>query len=112
MTNTVKVHKNIKIFGRRTSVRLEPEFWSALEDIAKMEKCSIHELASFISRIKKDDRPLASALRVFVIIYYREAATQHGHDKAGHGNYFEDIGKDIYMKKRQEAINYDDHEDC
>ena len=41
------VSRNITIFGRRTSVRLEPEMWVALNDIANRERCSVHDICGF-----------------------------------------------------------------
>jgi predicted DNA-binding ribbon-helix-helix protein len=65
--------RNVRIDGRRTSLRLEPEYWSALDQIGQLERFPLHELCSFISR-RHPQRSLASAVRVFVTGYYRELA--------------------------------------
>lgn len=89
-TKGTLVSRNITIFGRRTSVRLEPEMWVALTDISEREGCSIHELCSLIHLRKKPATSLTAAIRVFLMLYFRAAATDEGHRLAGQGN-FEDM---------------------
>lgn len=81
------VSKNITILGRRTSVRLEPEMWNALRDIARREGCTAHEICSLIQIRKNTRTSLTAAIRVFLMLYYRAAATDEGHQKAGHGSF-------------------------
>lgn len=81
------VSKNITILGRRTSVRLEPEMWNALKDISRREACSIHDICSLVHIRKNPLTSLTAAIRVFLMLYYRAAATQEGHIKAGHGSF-------------------------
>lgn len=88
--NTVSsslISKNITIRGHRTSVRLEPEMWDALYDIALRESTTIHNICSLISLRKMDETSLTAAIRVFLMLYYRAAATSDGHARAGHGNF-------------------------
>ncbi len=80
------VSHNICVLGRRTSVRLEPEVWQALRDIAARERCSIHILCSLIAKRKRAESSLTAAIRVFVTLYFRAAATDEGHRRAGHGS--------------------------
>lgn len=87
------VSRNITILGRRTSIRLEPEMWTALNDIAKRERCSIHDICGLVFTRKKEQTSLTAAIRVFLILYYRAASTEEGHKKAGHGDF-------SIMKKR------------
>lgn len=90
--------RNVLLHGRqRTSMRLEPSMWSALEEIAAREALSINDLCSRIdlrlqeqARRKgvdpdKSDVTLTSGVRVFIFAYYRAAATEPGHHAAGHG---------------------------
>ena len=65
---------NVKIHNRRTSVRLEPEMWSALYEIASMESLSIHDVCSTVDDYKMPGESFSSALRVFLLKYYREVA--------------------------------------
>ena len=66
---TTLVSRNITMRGRRTSVRLEPEMWTSLRDIAKRENCSIHDICSLISLRKNPQTSLTAAIRVFLISY-------------------------------------------
>lgn len=81
------VSRNITVCGRRTSVRLEPEMWRALKEISARENCSIHELCSLISFRKNKRTSLTAAIRVFLMLYFRAATTDDGHEKAGHGSF-------------------------
>ena len=81
------ISRNITVVGRRTSVRLEPEMWSALREIARREDCKIHDICSLIHLRKNPDTSLTAAIRVFLMLYYRAAATEEGHRRAGHGNF-------------------------
>jgi predicted DNA-binding ribbon-helix-helix protein len=81
------ISRNITVLNKRTSVRLEPEMWRELKNISRRESCSIHDLCSLISLKKKSKTSLTAAIRVFLMLYYRAAATNNGHVKAGHGNF-------------------------
>ena len=84
--HTGLISKNILVEGRRTSIRLEPEMWRALKDIAARESCTIHELCTLVSQCKRDCSTLTAAIRVFLMLYYRAATTEEGHIQAGHGD--------------------------
>jgi predicted DNA-binding ribbon-helix-helix protein len=109
MIKSVKKHRTVNIFGKRTSVRMETQIWDALKIIAKREHCTINELVSLIYRQKTEESSLSSALRVFAVNYFLESSTDQGHKSAGHGTYFHSIGKDIYLRKRQESIDFNLH---
>ncbi len=81
------VSRNITVLGRRTSVRLEPEMWTALREIARRESCKIHDICSLIQMRKNPDTSLTAAIRVFLMLYYRAASTEEGHVRAGHGSF-------------------------
>jgi len=81
------VSRNVTIQGRRTSVRLEPEMWKALTEVSKREKCSSHEICTLVSLRKKPNTSLTAAIRVFVMLYFRAASTEVGHERSGHGNF-------------------------
>lgn len=66
--------KNVRIHTRRTSVRLEPEMWRALNEIATAEGCSIHDLCGAVHDLKEPAASFTAALRVFLMEYYRSAA--------------------------------------
>ncbi len=81
------VNRNVVIDGRRTSVRLEPQMWDALAEIARREGRTVHDVCSVASR-SRHHSTLTAGLRVFILRYFREAATAEGHTNAGHGNGF------------------------
>ncbi|GAA4255118.1 hypothetical protein GBZ26_09320 [Azospirillum formosense] len=87
------VARTVKLFGRPTQLRLEPSYWEALDDICHREDLTVDELCSDLKdRLDSQSRrsrgvavSLANAVRVFIVGYYRKAATEKGHDRAGHG---------------------------
>lgn len=81
------VSRNITVFGKRTSIRLEPEMWTALRDMAGRENCTIHDLCSLVSMRKQPRTSLTAAIRVFIMLYYKAATTDDGHKRAGHGSF-------------------------
>lgn len=81
------VSRNVTVLDKRTSVRLEPEMWSSLQEIAGREQCSIHDICSLVYLKKSAKTSLTAAIRVFLMLYYRAAATEEGHMRAGHGDF-------------------------
>ena len=68
------VSRYLLISGHRTTVRLEPEMWAALKDVAERKGYSVHDLAGHIfHRRKKSGQSFTSAIRVYLMIYYRNA---------------------------------------
>lgn len=59
------VARNVRINGRRTSMRLEPEFWGALRDVARREGRTVADICSQAAQ----DCPgsVTSAVRVYVL---------------------------------------------
>ena len=67
---------SIIIAGQKTSVSLEDAFWNGLREIAK----SRHETsAQLVAAIRADQQhgTLSSAIRTFVLGFYREFKTQN-----------------------------------
>jgi predicted DNA-binding ribbon-helix-helix protein len=81
------VSRNITVLKRRTSIRLEPEMWASLNDIATREHCSVHDICTLVYVRKKPETSLTAAIRVFIMLYYRAATTEQGHLRAGHGDF-------------------------
>ena len=81
------VSRNITVLKKRTSIRLEPEMWSSLNDIADREQCSVHDVCTLVYVRKKPETSLTAAIRVFIMLYYRAATTEQGHLRAGHGDF-------------------------
>ncbi len=84
MAGNSLISKNVTVNGRRTSIRLEQENWAALEEICMREGMDFHQLCTLV----ETHRHIAnrtSAIRAFIVSYFRAAATDSGHDEAGHG---------------------------
>ncbi len=85
--------RNVTINGRRTSLRLEPEMWESLNEIAKREGSTVNAVVAKIDR-NRGEGGLTSNVRVFVLSYFRGAATERGHSNAGHGVLFDPARRD------------------
>lgn len=59
--------RSFSLSGHRTSVALEPDFWAVLVDIAEAEGLALSTLVTRIDAGRGENRPLASALRVFAL---------------------------------------------
>ncbi len=81
---STSVNRNVTLRNRRTSLRLEPAMWDALEEICRREGCTIHQMSSMVDSRRRRSA-LTAAVRVFVLRYLREASTEAGHARAGHG---------------------------
>jgi predicted DNA-binding ribbon-helix-helix protein len=64
----------IRVGDRRTTVRLEPIVWESLHDIARYYGISTAELIERIDRLRPEGDNLSSAIRVYVIKFYRAAS--------------------------------------
>lgn len=67
------VIRNIVVAGHRTSVRLEPLMWDALQDIARRLRVTVHDLVTEIDR-ERTASSLTAAIRVYIVDFYRAAA--------------------------------------
>lgn len=76
--------RNVTVSGHRTSLRLEQDVWSALEEVCSREGLSVHELCTRIET-RRTGSSRTAAVRAFVLGYFREAASDTGHVRAGHG---------------------------
>ena len=65
--------------------------WDALNELCLREGKSIHTICSMIGRTRQESA-LTAALRVYIVSYFRSAATEHGHLMAGHGIDHDAIG--------------------
>ncbi len=78
------VNRNVRIGQRRTSLRLEPTLWDALNEACQREGLTVHPLCTLIDKRRRAST-LTAAVRVYVVEYYRAATTEDGHADAGHG---------------------------
>ena len=70
--------RRLIIQGRPISLRLEPEFWYYLRQIAAECGTSATKLIAAIAIAKKPTRPLSSELRIHIAGYFRNRAPQTG----------------------------------
>lgn len=62
------VKRSFSLAGHRTSVALEPEFWAALEALARARGQPLSALVARLDAERDPARPLASALRVTALL--------------------------------------------
>jgi predicted DNA-binding ribbon-helix-helix protein len=67
-STTIK-KRSVLIAGHATSLSLEAEFWSALQEIARRRGLSLNRLVASVDVARSGN--LSSALRVFVLDCYR-----------------------------------------
>lgn len=84
MAGSRLVNRNVVAGRGRTSMRLEPELWDALGEICARERQDINHLVRQIEAVGHAGGR-TSAVRVFVVQYFREGASEEGHLAAGHG---------------------------
>jgi predicted DNA-binding ribbon-helix-helix protein len=68
---------NVVVGRHRTSVRLEPVMWDALQDIARRHRVTLHTLVTDIDR-ERTASSLTAAIRVYIVDFYRAAALSAG----------------------------------
>jgi predicted DNA-binding ribbon-helix-helix protein len=91
-------------YGReaeRTSVRLEPQMWDALEEVARREGRTVSAVADEVSRHLPDGMTLTSGIRVFLMAYFRAAAFPDGHPSVGDGSGRLDVAAAFARRGRQ-----------
>lgn len=69
------IKRSIVIANHKTSVSLEDAFWTSLKDIANERGMTLSDMVSSIDSKRKHGN-LSSAIRLFVLDYYR---IQSGH---------------------------------
>jgi predicted DNA-binding ribbon-helix-helix protein len=67
--------RNVRIAGRRTSMRLEKPYWDALTEIARREGTDIDSICTAIAG-KLRGWGLSSAVRIEVMTYFRNRLAQ------------------------------------
>jgi predicted DNA-binding ribbon-helix-helix protein len=64
--------RSILIAGHKTSISLEDSFWGSLREIAATKEMRLGELVASIDARRQGN--LSSAIRLFVLGYYKELA--------------------------------------
>lgn len=66
------IKRSLTLKGHRTSVSLEDEFWQAFRAISAEKQLPINVLAAKIDAERDLETGLASAIRLYVLRYYRD----------------------------------------
>ncbi len=82
---TQLISRNVTVNGHRTSIRLEKHMWNSLLEISGREKLTVHELVTEIHARLSPEMTFTASIRVFIMLYYKAAATETGHVMVGHG---------------------------
>lgn len=85
MAKSRLVNRNVTMSSHRTSMRMEPEMWQAMQDICRRENIATDELIRQ-AETAAGEGGRSSAVRIYVLEYYRAAATAHGHQAAQRGS--------------------------
>ncbi len=80
MTRPVK--HSFSLRGHRTSISLEAPFWDALKEAAARERTTLARLVSAIDD-GRGASGLSSAIRVYILDYYRRPTGERGSDLGG-----------------------------
>ena len=67
------IKRSLTLRGHRTSVSLEDDFWAAFREIAVAENIAINALAAQIDDTRGLEMGLASAIRLYVLRYFRKS---------------------------------------
>ncbi len=80
MKSTVQ-KRSIVISGHKTSVSLEDAFWNALKEAARANQTSVSVVIGRIDKAREHHN-LSSALRLFILQYYRSRIQPPGNVRA------------------------------
>ena len=64
--------RSIMVKKRKTSITLEDDFWQALREIARLRRISLSRLISSIDADREFAANLSSAIRLFVLRFFKE----------------------------------------
>ncbi len=73
--STRPVKRSLTIAGHRTSISLEEPFWQALRQVAREKRKPLPALIFQIDA-QRNKTNLSSAIRVYLLEYFRERATK------------------------------------
>lgn len=65
------VKRSLTLRQHRTSVSLEDQFWQAFREIATAQGRPLNDLAAEIDEARGVDTGLATAIRLYVLDYYK-----------------------------------------
>jgi len=59
--------------------------WEAIGEIARRERMTADQICTLVD-LWHHESTLTAGVRVFAVSYFRSAATEDGHGRAGHGS--------------------------
>jgi predicted DNA-binding ribbon-helix-helix protein len=77
------IKRSIVLAGHRTSVSLEDQFWATLKEIARERDVTLSDLITTID-VHRRHANLSSAIRLFVLSFYRDQFSGHRGKKRMH----------------------------
>jgi predicted DNA-binding ribbon-helix-helix protein len=77
LMKSMVIKRSIVVAGHKTSVSLEDPFWSGLKEIATKRRTTLSALVDEIDK-KRQHTNLSSALRLFVLDFYRSEERKLG----------------------------------
>lgn len=92
--STEYLKRNIFIGDHRTTISLEGSIWSALEEICHRESMTFNQICTLIDDELHKDAGRTSAIRTFVVNYFREIAND---SKILKNDSLRPIGRNIKM---------------
>lgn len=78
----VLVCRNVKVSGRRTSLRMEPYIWDSLKEICEREGLTLNDICTQIDE-RRGEANLTASIRVFIVSYFRNAIGIRGFSEDG-----------------------------
>lgn len=86
------ISKSVRVRHKKTSMRMEREFWTSYYEICQREGIRSCALMWRIETWRKETAGIGvdgcrrtEAVRSYILNYFRKAATEAGHQQAGHG---------------------------
>ena len=64
--------RTVWVGSRRTSIKLHPTMWGALEEVADRQGKTVHDVVLAIDR-ERGQTALETAIRVYIVQFFREA---------------------------------------
>lgn len=68
---------SVTLFGHRTSLTLEPEFYEGLKEMADKQNIPVYRLIEQLDQARKE-KPLSSYIRTQVLVFYKERTGKNG----------------------------------
>lgn len=96
--------RNVTVDGHRTSLRLETDVWDALEEICTRESLNVHEVCTLVEQ-RRSGSSRTAAVRAFILGYFRDAASDTGHSRAGHGTMRQAAGREHTRRQSDKAAH-------